>query len=374
MKPVIKSTLPLFLFAGLASAQTVPPLWDRAAEWVQPSAAAAGTTLGNPAPDSVGNLVWNYEWQHTLTGSGIPMWSQWNVPTPMVVDPNLFGGSPAWVVQQDYGAAVFGGSLLDVYNNSFSGISPWKPKPFVRWENTTGQSLILDIVGTLTVDWDGQAGRIQPTPVDVGIVFLDASKGNAKTTLYVANVNKPTPASLQKESLILPPVNIQGVSIDPGDSLLISLSAVHATGSINYAVLRDDLRFVVGGSVPAVETVRLGVPPNPQALLPGVSSGPVIGKTWDPVIDHATFMPGSVLDVLILTPAGTNVSLPPIGTLLCDLSLPTLAITQAPGVVLALPLPLDSALLGVALCSQGLSGDASNLRLTNALDITIGSH
>ena len=51
-------------------------------------------------------------------------------------------------------------------------------------------------------------------------------------------------------------------------------------------------------SVAASDIVRLGTPPNPFALLPGTTSGPVIGATWDPVIDHTTFLPSSVTDLL----------------------------------------------------------------------------
>lgn len=371
MKTAIQSTLPLLLFAGLASAQTVPPLWDRYAEWLDPSVAAAGTTLGNPAPDSVGNLVWNYEWQDSLVGSGIPMWSQWNFPTAMVADPAYLGGSPAWALGQASTTAAANRSyLIDFYNVSGPH---WKPKPFVRWENTSGQSFSVDIVGTMSVLWDGVAGNIQTTAVDVGIVFLDASAGNAKTALYTANVSKPTPASLLPESLSLPPVFVAGVSIDPGDSLLISVSAVTPTGN-NYVGLNDNLRFVVGGSVPATETVRLGVPPNPQALLPGVTSGPVLGRTWDPVIEHTTFMPSAVLDLLGVSAVATNISLPSWGTLLCDLTTNFSLASGPAGQPFAIAIPLNGSLVGVAFSTQGASLDAlGNMLFTNAIDITIGN-
>ena len=312
MKTAINRTLALLLFAGTVSAQTVPALWDRFAEWTDPSLNPTGSTLGNPAPDSVGNLVWNYEWQSFAIAG--PAWAGWDLPTKMVVDPDFFGGVPGWASHQDCCAAVFVDSLLDVYTTP---LVAHRIKPFVRWENTTGQSFTLDIVGTMHVDWAGQF-EVHPTDVDVGIVFLDASAGNAKTPLYTINVSKPTPASLLGETLVLPPVNVLGVFIDPGDSILISVSASAMPGGNSWVALYDDLRYVVGGGVPAAEIVRLGVPPNPPALLPGVTSGPILGQTWDPVIDHTTFLPASILDVLFVTPTGTNLPLPPLGTLLCD--------------------------------------------------------
>ena len=192
MNTAIVSSLPLLLLASMASAQTVPVMWDRSAEWIDLPAAAIGTTLGNPGPDSMGNLVWHYEWEK-IGGGGPPMWAGSESRTPMVVDPSFWGGVAAFAHGQDCCAAVFDDSLLDVYGTVFA----WKPKPFVRWENTTGQSFALDIVGTLTVGWLGEINNpVHPTDVDIGIVFLDASEGNAKTPLYVTHVAKPTPGSL----------------------------------------------------------------------------------------------------------------------------------------------------------------------------------
>ncbi|MBI5850309.1 MAG: VCBS repeat-containing protein [Planctomycetes bacterium] len=68
--------------------------------------------------------------------------------------------------------------------------------------------------------------------------------------------------------------------------------------------------------VPSAQVPRLGTPPNPNALRPGVTSGPVIGRTWDPVVDHTLFMPAATADFLLLALAPTN-STTPFGTLLC---------------------------------------------------------
>jgi hypothetical protein len=70
-------------------------------------------------------------------------------------------------------------------------------------------------------------------------------------------------------------------------------------------------------AAPASEVVRLGVPPNPAAFLPGVTSGPVLGGVWDPRLDHAAFAPGAVLDLAAISDAALNVPTA-FGTLLCD--------------------------------------------------------
>lgn len=127
-------------------------------------------------------------------------------------------------------------------------------------------------------------------------------------------------------------------------------------------------------SVPAAEIVRLGAPPNPAALLPGLSGPPRLGATWEPVIDHASFLPGALVDVLVLAAAPDNAPLP-FGTLLCDLSTPPVLLNGAPGVPFALAIPDDACgLAGQSLCAQGASADASSIALTNALDVTVGTH
>ena len=125
-------------------------------------------------------------------------------------------------------------------------------------------------------------------------------------------------------------------------------------------------------NVQSAEVVRLGTPPNPAALLPGVTSAPIIGASWDPVIDHATFVPGAIFDVFSISLTPANTPMPPIGTLLCG---PNIYMRiRLPGSPLNLDIPNSFALVGVRLCAGGGSFDSSsNLVLTNALDITIGN-
>lgn len=127
-------------------------------------------------------------------------------------------------------------------------------------------------------------------------------------------------------------------------------------------------------SVPSQEVVRLGTPPNPAALLPGQSSGPVAGLVWDPVVDHSSFEPLAVLDGLILSLGPTQVSLGPKGTLLCDAPFLFLIVNGSPGSPFALPVPGDVDLLGVPFCAQAASSSAGGqIRFTNALDCVIGN-
>ncbi len=63
------------------------------------------------------------------------------------------------------------------------------------------------------------------------------------------------------------------------------------------------------------------------------------------------------------------------GTLLCDLSTQPLVLTSPAGVPFAIGLPPAScATVGKQISTQALSWDGGVPRLTNALDVTIGSY
>jgi len=124
---------------------------------------------------------------------------------------------------------------------------------------------------------------------------------------------------------------------------------------------------------PSIEVSRVGVPPNPDVFLPGVTTGAVIGQFWDPFIDHTSFMPASIFDAFIMTPGPVNVALPPYGTLLCQLPYWGHPFGNAPGIPFSIYIPFDCNLVGAGFCAQAFSIDAlGNAELTNALDVTIG--
>jgi hypothetical protein len=157
------------------------------------------------------------------------------------------------------------------------------------------------------------------------------------------------------------------LDINDFGEVLVELTDAGGLSIVDTVLLRPQSPFVQ-----AQELVRLGTPPNPAALLPGVTSGPVLGSTWDPIIDHTSFMPTSILDFLFL--AGGQANLPsPLGTVLCSAVIP-FAFTSTPGSAFLVPIPADVSLAGAALCSQAGSADAVvTIALTNALDITLGA-
>jgi hypothetical protein len=126
----------------------------------------------------------------------------------------------------------------------------------------------------------------------------------------------------------------------------------------------------------SIELVRLGTPANPNVFLPGQTSGPVTGEVWDPVVDHTTFMPAAILDIMAVSFLGpVNVPIPGIGTMLCEtISAPPLYFFRGPSIPFKIKIPDICTLVGLSLCTQAGSVDGNRLvKLTNALDITIGN-
>lgn len=136
---------------------------------------------------------------------------------------------------------------------------------------------------------------------------------------------------------------------------------------------RLEVEFDPCPAVPASEIVRAGSPANPVALAPGQSSSARIGAVWDPRIEHATFVPDAILDLLVVT-AGTLEVPTEFGTLLCDVAGGPVWFGAAPGQTFAVEIPGKCSLAGAQLCAQGASVSAGgSVALTNALDVTIGS-
>jgi hypothetical protein len=124
----------------------------------------------------------------------------------------------------------------------------------------------------------------------------------------------------------------------------------------------------------ASETTRLGFPPNPHAFLPGVTTGPVVGATWDPVVTR--FQPGDIAQFIgvdlngplnVPTQWGTLLIWPPPN--------PQLFWNAQPGTPFSLPVPNDCALVGQPAWAQALSVDfALTIVFANGLDLVFGTY
>ena len=126
------------------------------------------------------------------------------------------------------------------------------------------------------------------------------------------------------------------------------------------------------GAVEGKEVVQASGPGDLLALKPGLTTGPLVGRTWDPVIDHTEFATSALSDFLIWSPQSTALDLGPFGVLLC-LNPTVLAGPVPAGAPFAIDVPPMCSLIGVQLCVQGLSTAVGSAALSNALLVTVGS-
>ncbi len=193
--------------------------------------------------------------------------------------------------------------------------------------------------------------------------------GIAGLSLAFAGVLVPSIGTAQITKIIDATGDGAGNTLDDPRGIAVDgLGNVYVVGRFSNNAFKIDLC----PSLAASEVSRLGTPPNPNALLPGITTGPVLGATWDPVIDHTTFQPGAILDFVAVSSTPTNIA-SGFGTILCGVS-PFLVVTGTTGAPFALSIPFDCTNLGLMLCAQGGSIDAALfIALTNALDITLGT-
>ena len=222
---------------------------------------------------------------------------------------------------------------------------------------------------TVTVGYDGY-GSVREMDADGdGDLDVLVAASLHDEVLWFENLNGHGaygPSQLISDLVDLP-MGVAAADLD-GDSLPEALSASEFDNRLAW--YRNEHCSV---ATPAAEIVRLGTPPNPAALLPGVTAGPAICTTWDPVVDHSSFLPAAVADFLGVSPLSVNIPTS-FGTLLCGLPTPALTFAVAAGAPFQIPIPEDCSLVGAVPCAQAVSVDASGaIGLTNALDLTIGS-
>ena len=157
----------------------------------------------------------------------------------------------------------------------------------------------------------------------------------------------------------------------PGASPTGNWTAADLTpsGTLVKSIVEDWGSTCPTGLLPT-ESMRLGTPPNPAALLPGTTQ-PRIGLPWDPRVDHSSFLPNAISDGLFVAAAPANVPMF-LGTVLLDEATLLGNLVVNASAPLAVHVPYECSLVGLQLSTQALACDGSSLQLTNALDITIG--
>lgn len=159
------------------------------------------------------------------------------------------------------------------------------------------------------------------------------------------------------------------------DSSASGVGGDESDNSMNFAGAAYVYDGTCESELAAAELPVGGTPANPSAFLPGAAYGPVLGATWNPSVDHTSFVPTSVADFLLISAVATEVDLGPVGTLLCAPPYLAILVDLQPSSPFQIPIPPDCELMGVTLRAQaGSSPDGAAFSLANALDITFGSY
>jgi len=126
------------------------------------------------------------------------------------------------------------------------------------------------------------------------------------------------------------------------------------------------------GQLTATVLSRVGVPANPNVLQVLPFTGPQLGKPWLPLVDHSVFLPSAILDVASVCVVQLNLPIAT-GTLLVDLGTQIGFQVVNAGQTFAFMVPFNCALVGAGVSMQVGSLSATQLALTNALDVVIGT-
>ncbi|MCP4092982.1 MAG: zinc metalloprotease [Planctomycetes bacterium] len=125
---------------------------------------------------------------------------------------------------------------------------------------------------------------------------------------------------------------------------------------------------------PAQENVRLGSPANPVALLPGQTNAPLAGEIWDPKVDHSSFVPAAVVDVLLISYSPVNLPQGAAGTLLCQRPFVATIFNYSPGTPFQVPIPNNFSVINAPFYAQAASKQGGgSWQLTNGLDCVVGN-
>jgi MYXO-CTERM domain-containing protein len=208
----VRASLALAVLAGAAQAGVTNQVWRRSTDWVPGS--AQGSSDNNPGPVG-GQAVWSYEWAN---GSGLASEDPWyqNTGHRMTWDGAWWGtGWGVWSKGDDNSPPILPGRLIhNVAAAEYANI------PMVRWENPMGNGGVVNISGTLLVNWNGVSGLGRPDDDDVVIAKFSAST-NTTVALYSNTVSKPNPFPSVGDSVLLP-INLSNILMNQGDSIIIT--------------------------------------------------------------------------------------------------------------------------------------------------------
>ncbi len=251
-------TMILTLATGLALSATQTALaqydtgdaWHRASDWAPGT--VQGSTVGNPSPGFDGVGVWQYE--YSTGGGGLSSPSPWYAQETTLLswDNNWWGhGTGVWSKGNDANPPIEQGRMTHNLVGSF-----YNEAPIVRWMLPEGTpELNVDINGEFDVLWTGNEFR--GTSIDVELVIARETADGQFDVLFSDRLNKPT-LGLSIGDRASSQVDLSGISLAEGDSLVISGRGVSSVGWTEgrWIDISDDLTISVS-PVPAPASLAL---------------------------------------------------------------------------------------------------------------------
>jgi uncharacterized delta-60 repeat protein len=304
--------------------------------------------LGEISPGGSANHIWTTKYDP----DGNILWEQTYIGT----HPNAcYAGGLA--LMPDGGVVITGQSWdLPFHINivtirySSDGAKLWQRNETAGYGNASGDDVAVDADGNIYVTGYGYEFSFWEDIITLGY----SPDGDLLWTQIYVGPDYPAQSDYPHE-----------IAVDEAANVFV---AAHSWGDDS-----NDFTTIRYSTSAAQEISRVGVPANPDVFLPGVTTAPVIGQTWDPVIDHTTFVPASIADFMLVSIAPWEFDLGATGTLLCSLPFISVLDAPGPGLPFQVSVPDNSQFVGLSICTQGGSTDGASFFLTNALDITIGT-
>lgn len=296
---------------------------------------------------SASESLCEFNWHENTLGDG-SAWTTHLLPELLQAASSTWCGDMDGDQDIDVLAAAFSDNRIGFFENVSGDGTAWNHKVIYSAMGFAGTFFVEGV----DIDGDG----------DTDVLSTAAVNNNMQWHENVDGLGSTWATHMVSQALNFP-IGAQAVDVDnDGD-----LDCISASSGDNRVLWHENVDIL------ATEVIRAGTPPNPTVFLQGVSSPPVLGETWDPVVDHASFFPSAVIDVMSFSSNGPiNIALPS-GQLLCAPPfLKPLAVVIA-GAPFSVSIPSDCGLFGAMLCVQGASYGGGQLLLTNAIDITLGN-
>jgi hypothetical protein len=210
--------------------------WNRDSDW-HPGL-TPGSTVGNPAPGSIGPLAWRYE---STSGGPLGSVNPWYTQPRTLLkwdDQWWATGQGAWAGNDDISPAVMQDRIIhNLHTSTYANI------PVVSWINTMGDGTLVDISGSMRLRWTGGGGVGFPVDVDLVLARQNILTG-ATTLLYAQTLSKPTPSPSVEEEMLIP-FDFADVSFDQNDTLILTHRGREAFGPLGMWVTVFDQGMTV---------------------------------------------------------------------------------------------------------------------------------